>query len=239
LPYQPVSARESKSSAAHSSTKDIAPKSIEVVRCSNEETTKIIKTIDEIVFQTNILALNAAVEAARAGEAGMGFAVVADEVRNRAQKSAQAAKETSAKIEAAMNRSAEGVRVSERVLHGLHSIADQVQDVTGKLQGIVHQVQQMDSMMGEIATASQEQSQGISQVNIATSQMDKVIQSTAASAEESASTASELNGQAEALKQVVKNMLDLVQKTPKKHRAPRSPVPAGKSVANTLVEVRT
>jgi methyl-accepting chemotaxis protein len=166
------------------------------VQASSDDIAKIIKTIDEIAFQTNILALNAAVEAARAGEAGMGFAVVADEVRNLAQRSAQAAKETAAKIESAIGRSAQGVDISGKVGQTLNDIAVKAR--------------QVDELAAEVATASSEQTQGIGQINTAVGQMDKVTQSNAASAEESAAAAEELNAQAQVMKQSVSELLQLV-----------------------------
>lgn len=171
------------------------------IKRSSDDIAKIIKTIDEIAFQTNILALNAAVEAARAGEAGMGFAVVADEVRSLAQRCAQAAKETAGKIEDAVQKSAKGADISAKV-------AKSLQEIVGK-------ARQVDEMAGEVAAASQEQSQGIMQVNTAVTQMDKVTQSNAASAEESASAAEEMTAQAESLKEAVSELLRLVdgQKT--------------------------
>jgi methyl-accepting chemotaxis protein len=170
--------------------------SMQEIKTSSDEIGKIIKTIDEIAFQTNILALNAAVEAARAGEAGMGFAVVADEVRNLAQRCAQSAKETAVKIEDAISKTAQGVEISTKV--------------TQALQEIVTKVRQVDELVAEVATASKEQSQGITQVNTAVGQMDKVTQSNAANAEESASAAEELNAQAESLKNAVKELQELV-----------------------------
>ncbi len=95
---------------------------VDAIKLSSDSIAKIIKTIDEIAFQTNILALNAAVEAARAGEAGMGFAVVAEEVRNLAQRSAQSARETAAKIEDSVKKSDHGVRISEKVVKSLGEI---------------------------------------------------------------------------------------------------------------------
>ena len=166
------------------------------IKASSDDIAKIIKTIDEIAFQTNILALNAAVEAARAGEAGMGFAVVADEVRSLAQRCAQAAKETATKIEDSVQKSAHGVQISGKVAKSLEEI--------------VTKARQVDELAGEVATASQEQSQGIAQVNTAVTQMDKVTQSNAANAEESASAAEELNAQADALKEAVSELLQLV-----------------------------
>jgi methyl-accepting chemotaxis protein len=169
---------------------------MDAIKTSSDDIAKIIKTIDEIAFQTNILALNAAVEAARAGEAGAGFAVVADEVRSLAQRCAQAAKETAAKIEDSVQKSAHGVQISSKVARSL--------------EGIVGQARQVDELAGKVAIASQEQSQGIEQVNMAVTQMDKVTQSNAANAEESASAAEELNAQADALKDAVAELLQMV-----------------------------
>jgi methyl-accepting chemotaxis protein len=169
---------------------------MKAIKASSDDIAKIIKTIDEIAFQTNILALNAAVEAARAGEAGMGFAVVADEVRNLAQRSAQAAKETAAKIEDAIIKSAQGVELSGKVSDALNDI--------------VTKARQVDDLAAEVAGASREQTEGITQINVAISQMDKITQNNAASAEESAAAAEELSGQALGMKQAVTELLSLV-----------------------------
>jgi methyl-accepting chemotaxis protein len=169
---------------------------VDAIQASSGEISKIIKTIDEIAFQTNILALNAAVEAARAGEAGAGFAVVAEEVRNLAQRSAEAARETAGKIENSILRSQHGVDISDKV---------------GRSFGeIVEKTRRVDELVAEIATACQEQTQGISQVNLAVSQMDKVTQSNASNAEETAAAAEELNAQAATLQDATAELRRLV-----------------------------
>jgi methyl-accepting chemotaxis protein len=169
---------------------------MDAIRDSASNIAKIVKTIDEIAFQTNILALNAAVEAARAGEAGAGFAVVADEVRSLAQRSANSAKETAARIEDSVTRSEHGVRISAKVAESFEEIVDKARKV--------------DELVAEIATASLEQNQGIQQVSIAVTQMDQVTQTNAAGAEESASAAQELNAQAVMMRQTVADLQRLV-----------------------------
>jgi methyl-accepting chemotaxis protein len=163
---------------------------------SSAKVARIIKTIDEIAFQTNILALNAAVEAARAGEAGMGFAVVADEVRNLAQRSAQAAKDTAALIEESSANAAQGSQTVEQVAGAISAITTSVSKVKG--------------LVDEVSVASRQQAQGIDQVTQALSQMEKVTQTTAATAEESAAASEELNAQAETAMVVVAKIETMV-----------------------------
>jgi methyl-accepting chemotaxis protein/methyl-accepting chemotaxis protein-1 (serine sensor receptor) len=149
---------------------------------SSQQVARIIKTIDEIAFQTNILALNAAVEAARAGEAGMGFAVVADEVRNLAQRSAQAAKDTASLIDTSIERSQlGGQKVGE--------VAASIAEITGS-------VAKVKGLVDEVSEASRQQQQGIDQVSKALAQMEKVTQTTAATAEEGAAASEALQAQA-------------------------------------------
>ena len=166
------------------------------IQRSGDKIAKIIRTIDEIAFQTNILALNAAVEAARAGEAGLGFAVVADEVRNLARRSAEAAKETTEIIEESIVKSRAGSEISKQVAEGLSSI--------------VSKARQVDDLIGQISLASQEQSQGVGLINTSISQLDNVTQGNAAAAEESASAAEQLRSQASLLHDMVAQLRSMV-----------------------------
>ena len=174
-------------------------KSIDEITKSSDETGKIIKTIDEIAFQTNLLALNAAVEAARAGDAGAGFAVVADEVRNLAMRSAEAAKNTSSLIENTIKSVQEG----NELTHGTQNAFNESAKVTGEIIHLVH----------EVAVASQEQAQGIDQINRAINDMNNVVQQIAATAEESASAAEEMNAQAQSSMQNVRDLKGLIDGT--------------------------
>ncbi len=163
---------------------------------ASEDTQKIIKTIDEIAFQTNLLALNAAVEAARAGEAGAGFAVVADEVRSLAMRAAEAAKNTQALI--------------ETIVKKIRTQTDLVFKSSEGFSDVSSSIQQVGDLLGEITAASDEQAQGIEQINKAVAEMDKVTQQNAASAEESAAASEEMSGQAESLKGFVAELTTLV-----------------------------
>jgi uncharacterized coiled-coil DUF342 family protein len=178
---------------------------------ADSQVAKIVKDIDEIAFQTNILALNAAVEAARAGEAGMGFAVVADEVRNLAHRSAQAAKETSDKIESSIQKSHLNVQASTKVSDSINQLESKSMDVIASFEKIMEKTVSVDKVIDEIANAGREQSAGVSQINNSLSQMDKVVQSNAAQAEETAAASHEMLSQAESLMETVKNILTVIE----------------------------
>jgi len=190
---------------------------------SSTEIANVIKVIDDIAFQTNLLALNAAVEAARAGEAGKGFAVVAEEVRNLAQRSAEAAKSTSAMISTANKRATEGLEASGLVEESLREIVEQTTSV--------------NNLLGSISLGSKEQSQGINQINGGMSELDKATQQNAASSEELSSIANETSQHVELLAELVSSFQisqsgqhaskPVHSSTPKRSSAPRAmPAPS-------------
>jgi methyl-accepting chemotaxis protein len=168
------------------------------IQGSSRRISKIIETIDEIAFQTNLLALNAAVEAARAGEAGMGFAVVAEEVRGLAQRSAQAARETTAIIETAISDTTRGVAVSDKVAQSLESIHVNIR--------------QVDELVAEVDAASHEQSNSVNQISNAVERMDQVTQRNATGAEAVAHAADELRTQVAPLRSEVDQLVALVDR---------------------------
>ena len=170
-------------------------KAIEKVRASADETANIIKVIDEIAFQTNLLALNAAVEAARAGEAGKGFAVVAEEVRNLAMRSAEAAKNTSSLIEESVKNSQESTDITMAV--------DEV------FKNIVGKISKTTDLINEIALASDEQANGITQLTSAVTQMDQATQQNAHNADECSNASNELNEQASSMDDMVSKLIAL------------------------------
>ena len=190
---------------------------MDAIQAASDGISKILKTIDEIAFQTNILALNASVEAARAGEAGLGFAVVADEVRNLAQRSAKAARDTGERIEECITRSRAGGEISRQVSASLDEILDRVR--------------RADQLVEAIAQAANEQSRGVSQVATAVQQMDAVTQRNSASSEETAAAAQLLREEADALNRMVGRLHRLVEgegreasaKKPAQHRSPAAP----------------
>ncbi len=168
---------------------ELARQAMEEISDTSKNISKVIKTIDDIAFQTNILALNAAVEAARAGAAGKGFAVVADEVRNLSQKSAEAAKNTTALIESSIEAVEKGTSLVNKTSVGFSQVAAKASE-SGKL-------------VEEISIQAQEQAAAISQIAIGIEQVSSVVQMNSATSEESAAASEELSSQAEVLKNLV------------------------------------
>jgi len=197
--------------------------SMKEISTASEDTSKIIKTIDEIAFQTNLLALNAAVEAARAGEAGAGFAVVANEVRNLAMRAADAAKNTSELIEGTVKKVSHGSALVSMTNNTFREVAESTAKV--------------GNLVSEISEASKEQSEGIEQVNTAISEMDTVVQQNAANSEESAAASEEMSAQAEQLKAYVAELLQLIRGN-KKDQKRDSPVNKIKTIVPNSEEAR-
>jgi methyl-accepting chemotaxis protein len=172
---------------------------MDAIQDSSTKIAAIIKTIDELAFQTNILALNAAIEAARAGEAGQGFAVVADEVRNLAQRSAQAARDTGEKIHASIEKSRQGVGISDRV--------------ATRLAEIIAKARQVDERVRQVNEACRQQEQGIGELTQAMTSIDSVTQQNVVHADETSHAAAQLEIQAHALKRVVYDLTVMVEGT--------------------------
>jgi len=209
---------------------------------SSNGISRILSTIDQIAFQTNILALNAAVEAARAGDAGAGFAVVADEVRRLAQSCADAAKEVTVQIEGSLAKTRNGATACESTNRVLVEIVEQAVKVERQLSEVAQDIRRVDEVLGGIASASSEQSQGIHQMNEAMVQLDSQIQGSAAEAQHVSEAGEGLRNQSVTLAGVTEELARLLSKTASSgapgiaapaHAAPvRTPLAAMKAPAS-------
>jgi methyl-accepting chemotaxis protein len=193
------------------------------IRQSSDQISRIMKAIDEIAFQTNLLALNAAVEAARAGESGLGFAVVADEVRGLAQRSAEAARSTAGLIEDSIHRTKQGSRNVEQVAARVGAITDAVRKVK--------------TIVDQVSEASRQQSQGIDQVTQAVAQIQTGTQRTAASAEASAAASTQLAGQADLTLSKIAHLEEMLtgsRRDTARRRTGRTAPPTGADARRTV-----
>jgi hypothetical protein len=213
------SAHETRTAAEHGANQiERLTEAMNALRESSVDVTRIIKTIDEIAFQTNILALNAAIEAARAGEAGAGFAVVAEEVRSLAQRSAGAARESTEKINAAALRTGAGATITLETAETLKGILGKARDVEG--------------LVTSIAAASREQNSGIAKISETIREIEGVTHSNAASADQTANSAQELQARADSFRTAVHQLQAIVfgakrAETPQDNSSPEpTPRPA-------------
>jgi methyl-accepting chemotaxis protein len=204
-----LAADASQSMVKSSTSASSMDKAMRDIKTASDQTSKIVKTIDEIAFQTNLLALNAAVEAARAGEAGKGFAVVAEEVRSLAMRAAEAAKSTNALIEENTERVNGGVRI--------------IDDLKVSLDASVGAIEKVTTLSNEVASASVEQTTGIEQINTAVNQMNQATQANAANAEEAAAAAEETSGQAESFRDLMMDLSHFINGGQSHDFRPKSP----------------